>query len=85
MHDNTPAPVIYNLVELERNAILGALGASTFLTEASKLLGVSRHALKRRMLRYGIVFDNGKISFKEPPSEPTEMHTPPPEPLPGLV
>lgn len=46
----------YNLMRIERETIEAALRESEWpsLSEAAKLLGITRHALRRRMIKHNI-------------------------------
>ncbi|HMV67590.1 MAG TPA: hypothetical protein PKA64_12125 [Myxococcota bacterium] len=44
----------FNLNTLERLAIEQACAASASLVEAAKLVGLTRHALKRRLIKHNI-------------------------------
>lgn len=82
---NPPAPDTLNLAELERYTVVKALRLSVTISDAAKLLGLTRHATKRRMLRYGLTFFKGTVSIGANElvidSDEQHMHTPPPEPV----
>lgn len=44
----------YNIAAAERRLITEALTTAGLIVEAAKLLGITRHSLKRRMVKYGI-------------------------------
>ncbi len=44
----------FSLREAERALIEAACAQSSDLTEAAKLLGISRHALRRRIVKHGL-------------------------------
>lgn len=44
----------YNLQESERRICTAALHAGDGITEGARLLGISRHALKRRIVKLNI-------------------------------
>lgn len=44
----------YNLVTAERHLCVEALAAAGNIVDAAKLLGVTRHALKRRIVKHKI-------------------------------
>lgn len=46
----------YNLSVAERRLCSMALEAAGNIVEAAKLLGITRHALKRRMMKHDIVW-----------------------------
>lgn len=53
-----PKPLLkfdtYNLQTIERTAIEIALNTAGSIAEAAKLLGLTRHAVKRRIVKHGI-------------------------------
>lgn len=54
----------YNLTAVERLLCETALTHAGSIVEAAKLLGITRHALKRRIIKHGIRWsrDSGRIS-----------------------
>ena len=54
----------YNLTAVERLLCETALTHAGSIVEAAKLLGITRHALKRRIIKHGIRWsrDGGRIS-----------------------
>ena len=44
----------FNLLSNERDACVAALAEGGNIAEASKLLGITRHALKRRIVKHRI-------------------------------
>ncbi len=54
----------YNLTVAERLLCETALTTAGSIVEAAKLLGITRHALKRRIIKHGIRWnrDGGRIS-----------------------
>lgn len=44
----------YNLVAAERRLVEEALRRAGSVIEAAKLLGITRHAVKRRIIKHGI-------------------------------
>ncbi len=43
-----------NLAEAEKNLCIEALNAAGTIVDAAKLLGITRHALKRRIIKHRI-------------------------------
>lgn len=46
----------YNLLSSERAICVSALAEGGNIVEASKLLGITRHALKRRIVKHRITY-----------------------------
>lgn len=46
----------YNLEHLERTTIIAALGETGSIIEAAALLGVTRHSLRRRIIKHRIAW-----------------------------
>lgn len=65
----TPRLPTLNLVTLERMAIEDACANSDNLVEAAKHLGITRHALKRRVVKHN-VRTNFPPRHNEPKSQP---------------
>ncbi len=54
---NTTQPIVldsFNLASAERRLCLEALAAAGNLVGAAKLLGITRHAMKRRIVKLGL-------------------------------
>lgn len=49
----------FNLMTVERTVIEAALRQAGSIIEASALLGIDRHALKRRIVKHGIRYLGG--------------------------
>ena len=56
-----------NLAEIERHACAVALERGGGIVAAAELLGLTRHALKRRMIKHGLVFGPGPQPAGEQP------------------
>lgn len=59
----------FNLVAAERRLIVEALLTSGSIFEASKLLGVTRHAVKRRIIKHRIPWVRAGHTGKMLPDE----------------
>ena len=64
---NTPPLTLasYNLEDAERLLCVEALAAGGNINEAAKILGVTRHALKRRIIKHRIVWPPRRESSTE--------------------
>jgi hypothetical protein len=55
-----------NLSNAERRLVSEAISVSNSIAEAAALLGVTRHALKRRMLKHDLTWPSENQIFREP-------------------
>ena len=58
----------YNLAAAERLLCETALTTTGSILEASKLLGLTRHALKRRIIKHGIRWSREARGMTSPPT-----------------
>ena len=67
---NTPVPPItledFNLDAAERRLCVEALGLAGNIVGAAKILGVTRHALKRRIIKLDIRWSRNAATGPEP-------------------
>lgn len=59
-----PVPILdsHNLESAERRLVKSALEIAGTIRDAAKLLGLTRHSLKRRMLKFGFTIEEKKSS-----------------------
>jgi hypothetical protein len=67
----------YDLAMAERALCTAALREAGSLVEAAKLLGITRHALKRRILKHAIAWPNDGGPLHTPPAPPPNSSVPP--------
>ncbi len=61
----------YNLESAERRLCVEALTTAGNIIGAAKLLGLTRHALKRRIIKLGIAWSRGAGRIVDVQAEPT--------------
>ena len=58
----------YSLRDVERTICDQALSTTGSIVEAAKILGITRHALKRRIIKLGIPYSRGPGQILPEPS-----------------
>lgn len=86
-----PVPLkTYNLASAEKALCVAALEQGGSIVEAARLLGITRHALKRRIVKHAIDWpppghvDASEMPQDQPPAS-RERHSEPPAPAPRFL
>ena len=62
-----------NLADAERKMCEQALVSAGSIVEAANLLGITRHALKRRIVKHKIEWPRPRVSVQQRASEPMQQ------------